>query len=145
MQKRALVTLALPLGLVACQNAPTAPGASASPVLAANAAPVNHLAALPAGRLQDLGVVLADVRTRVLPALAAEDAASGPLAEALQRLGDALAAEDGAAVIAALADADAALSALPAEQADALAAELDAMRLAFGELRTSAEGRAVIE
>ena len=142
MQKRALVTLALPLGLVACQNAPTSPGASASPVLASDAAPVNHLAALPEGRLQDLGVVLADARARILPALAAED---GGLAAAFQRLGEALAAEDGAAVIAALADADAALSVLPAEQADALSAELDAMRLAFGELRTSAEGRAVIE
>ena len=144
MQKRALA-LALPLGLAACADAPLAPDAAAPPAaVSADAAPVADAVVVSAERQEDLGAALDDARLRLLPAFAAEDGAPPPdLAAALVLLDERVAAGDAAGVLAAVAEAEAALDALPAAQSDASLPEADALRLTLEEVRLSAGGPAL--
>ena len=136
MHKRVLASLVVLAALAACAEAATAPEAASlsaeSPALA--------LASVPAGRMADLSIALADARARLLPAA---DEGNVELNAALQRLDERLAAQDDEGVMDAAAQVEAALAAIPAAEAEAVLAELDAVRLTLGEVqRTVAEARA---
>jgi hypothetical protein len=151
MQKRSLASLVLPLGMAACVDAPTAPAAPEADAVAVaamqpgDAAPSASVsAALSDGRLLDLNAALSDARLRLVPAVSEDgEAAASPLQAALQRLEEQLAAGDAAGVLGAVADAEAALDALPAGEDGATDPELDAVRLMLNEVRGSTEELAV--
>jgi hypothetical protein len=86
---------------------------------------------------------VADARLRILPAIAGD--APSALGTALQRLDAGLAADDPAALGDAVQASAAALQALPAEEAEALLVELDAILLLLGELQIAAGGAVLAE
>jgi len=137
--RRSLSTLLVPLGIAACAEAPTGPQAAS-----AEARP-DALAAVSDGRMMDLSIALADARVRLLPAVAEGGAASASLRASMQRLDERLAAEDAEGVMDAASRVEAALSAIPAADAEPILAELDAVRLALGEVRASASGRTNVQ
>lgn len=139
MPKRLLAAVAIPLGVAACERMAAAPEVAPPAAAAVLSAPRMHLSP---GRRMALQAAVADARLRVLPAVIGE---ASPLEEAFHRLDDGLAADDAAALMTAVAGVEASLAALPTEDAEAQAAELDAIRLLLGELRFSATGEAVIE
>jgi hypothetical protein len=148
MQKRFLLIPAVPLALAACGDTPLqAPAATpAAAAISPDDGPPNRLAVLPPARLQDLAVAVSDAELRLLPAIEStlEEATAASLRVALQRVSERLAASDPAGVLAAVAEVEAALAALPAGQAEELGAELDPVRLMLSEMRASAgvpEGR----
>lgn len=128
MHKRTFSLLALLL-TAACADAPTAPEAASG-----GSAPASALSAVSDARMADLSIALADARSRLLPAIGDQQ---GTLMAVMQRLDERLAAEDAAGVMDATADVETALAALPAGQMEALLAELDALRLALGEVRAT--------
>lgn len=134
MHERTLETLVVSLGLAACADPATGPQTSA------DAAPpaVSALSAVPEERMLNLTAALADARSRLLPAVGGERSAS--LAAAMQQLDARLAAEDEAGVLSATAQVEQELAAIPAGEAEAVIAELDAVRLALDEVRTTAAG-----
>ena len=141
MQKRLVLTLAVPLALAACGEAPLqVPSAEAEAAAITAEGPANALAGLPETRLHDLAAAVADVELRLLPAIETtiEDAAAASLRTALQRVSERLAASDPAGVTQAVSEVEAALAALPAGQAEELGAELDPIRLMLAEMRLAA-------
>lgn len=141
MPRRVWAAVALPIGLAACERELAAP----EPAPAATVNPIARMHLSPERR-QALDAAVADVRLRLLPSIDAEPAEDSPLASALRRLEDALAREDGTALIAAAAAAEAALTRAAGDE-EALAVEADAVRLLLDELRESAGrgGREVLE
>ena len=131
----------LPLGLAACTTPPLAPDAPADASTALQApdavlASVEPLFSAP--RLLDLSTAVADAQLRLVPAVATDaDAPPTPLRAALQLLGERLEAGDAAAILEAVAGVEAALAALPAEDAEAVRMETDAVRLMLDEVRAS--------
>lgn len=138
MPKRILAMVVIPLGLGACQRAAVAPEEQS---VADVRVPVSMQ--LSGERMLELSAAIADARLRILPAIAGE--APSALGAALQRLDEGLAADDPEALSDAVAASEAALRALPAEEAEAVLVELDAIRLLLGELRISADGTAIVE
>lgn len=136
MHEHTLATLVVSLGLAACADAPTGPQAAAAEGAPAAA---SALAAASEGRMLDLSVALADARSRLLPAVGSEHA-SASLRAAMQRLDERLAAEDAAGVMEATSRVELELAAIPAGEAHGILAELDAVRLALDEVRTTAAG-----
>jgi hypothetical protein len=135
MRRRVLTMLVIPLALGACERgalAPEEPDVGVVPVPAG----MN----LTHARVLALSAALADARTRLLPAIAGDEDAPSPLGAALRRLDEGLAADDPAVLEQAVVASEAVLASLPAEDADAMAVELDAIRLLLGELRFSARG-----
>jgi hypothetical protein len=144
VDRRVWVIAAIPLGLVACERAPVAPVAPAAPVAAEAGAVQVVRMRLPEDRRTELAAAVADARLRLLPALG-EQEASLSVGAALEQLDAALAGDDATAVKAAVQAAELAMSAVPAEQAESLEMELDAIRLALGELTLAAAGPAIAE
>ncbi|HEX8318066.1 hypothetical protein [Longimicrobium sp.] len=135
MQKRALATLVLPLGVAACSEPPTI--ATVTPVAVhASAVSANELAAPIADeRMTRLAAALDDAELRLAPAVSGGGDGS-PLRTALDLVRGRLATADGPGIEAALADVEAVLAALP--DAGAVLPEIDAMRLALDEVRSTA-------
>jgi hypothetical protein len=135
MQKRALATLVLPLGVAACSEPPTV--ATAPPVaIHASAALANELAVPVADeRMTQLAAALDDAELRLAPAVSGDGDGSS-LRTALDVVRGRLAAADGPGIEAALAEVEAVLAALP--DAGAVLPEVDAMRLALDEARATA-------
>ncbi|HEU0015046.1 MAG TPA: hypothetical protein VFQ45_15260 [Longimicrobium sp.] len=138
MSKRALVTLALPVGLAACMDTPTGGGAMQE------AAAPNALTVLAPERVRDLGLAIADARARLLPGVVETAGDETALAMAMQRLDERLGAGDPDGVLAAAADAEAALASITGDEAVELGPELDAIRLTLHALRTAARGEQVL-
>lgn len=131
MRKRTLPSLIVLLALAACAEAPTSPRAAVD----GDPAAASVLAAVPEARMTDLSIALADARSRLLPAFGEQQAL---LEGMIQRLDERLAAEDAAGVAEASAQVEAALTALPAGELEAMVAELDALRLTLEEVRVTA-------
>src|SRR5688572_5959869 len=141
MKRAVIAALAFPVGVAACERAPAAPEPGPVEASLARAGTMS----LTTGRRMDLLAAVADLRTRVLPAVASAGTEPAALDAALQRLDESLASGDRAGVLEAASAAELAMEGLPADQAGLLMAELDVVRLALGELRVSAGTRAVIE
>lgn len=134
-------TLALPLGIAACGEMPAAPQASAPAALMAQAGDAPAAVSLPPVRVASLSAAVSDAQERLLPAvspMAGEPSSPSALRDALALLDDRLAAQDAEGIAAAVAAARQALDALPADQAEALLPEIDAMRLALDDALLSA-------
>jgi hypothetical protein len=138
MNRRVTVLLGVSAVLGGCGPLPVEPEA-ATPGQVASAAPRASIN-LSDTRLLDLVTSLADARQRLLPAVSDPETGvpTEALGRALDRLSSSLVAEDGVGMMAAADDAEAAITAIPAEQAEAFGAELDAIRITLAELRQSA-------
>jgi hypothetical protein len=139
---RRLLAVALPLGLAACDRGPLAPEAAASSE--ASAAASSARMHLTGERRAALFAAVADARLRLLPAVAGESDRATPLDDALRGLDESLTADDGPGLATAVSRTEAAMGSLAPEDADSLAAEMDAIRLLLAELRLSASaGRSI--
>jgi hypothetical protein len=131
MHQRAFAVIAIPLALAACEGTPSAPEERTGEEIQVGTVSMN----LTDARRLALSAALADVRVRLLPALAETGA---PLGAALERMDRALATDDAAAVLEASSAVESALGVAAGEDADAVLVELDAIRLMLGEMRLSA-------
>ncbi|HEX6750743.1 MAG TPA: hypothetical protein VF092_25875 [Longimicrobium sp.] len=139
MRPTALVTLALPIGMAACADAPTAAREAHPTELAADVVPASTVLLLAQERIDALNASLADAQLRLVPAVTGNDVGvAGSLPVALQRLADGIAASDAAAILAAAADAESALATIPADRAEPILPDIDAVRLTLDEARLAA-------